>query len=198
MFTHIRALSCVVAAAVAVACTSAPPPRLPGAVIDPLADAFEWSSERRLTWADFQGKPDITSGAAALSAYVTSYDTECAGGMFVPRVVSRFLPKMSWVKSVHLTNRGSDAILKHEQIHFDLSEVQARRARQHLRALPSPCSLSEQEFDRIFKEFGQRDGDIQQQYDRETVHGTDARRQNEWQSRVEEWLRTLQDVEMRR
>lgn len=130
------------------------------------------------------------SGAAALSAYVISYDTECTGRVFVPRVVSRFLPKISWVKSQHLMNRASSQILRHEQTHFDLSEVQARRARQELLALSSPCDLSEKDFDRMFNAFGQRDFDLQQQYDRETAHGTDTRRQNEWQSRVDEWLRT--------
>lgn len=173
------------------ACSSGAPVRLPGAVVDPGAGAFEWSAGRRLTWADFQGMPDLMSGAAALSAYVISYDAECAERVFVPRVVTRFLPKISWVKSQHLMDRQSSQILRHEQTHFDLSEVQVRRARQELLALPSPCELSEKEFDRIFDTFGQRDGDLQQQYDRETGHGTDARRQNEWQSRVEEWLRTL-------
>lgn len=173
------------------ACSSGAPVRLPGAVVDPVAGAFAWSATRPLTWADFQGKPDLMSGAAALSAYVISYDAECAGRVFVPRVVTRFLPHISWVKSQHLLDRQSSQILRHEQTHFDLSEVQARRARQELRALPAPCDLSEKEFDRIFDGFGRRDGDLQQQYDRETGHGTDARRQNEWQSRVDEWLRTL-------
>lgn len=156
-----------------------------------MAGAFEWSAQRRLTWADFQGPPDVRSSAAALSSYVTSFDTECAGTVFVPRIVSRFLPKLSWVKSQHLLQRDSANTLRHEQTHFDLSEVQARRARQELLALPSPCALSDDGFDRMFKRFGQRDGDIQQQYDRETAHGTDYRRQNEWQLRVEDWLRTL-------
>lgn len=179
------------------ACTSGAPVRLPGAVVDPMADAFDWSASRPLTWADFQGQPDFMSGAAALSAYVISYDTECAGRVFVPRVVSRFLPQISWVKSQHLMNRASSQILSHEQTHFDLSEVQARRARQELLALPSPCDLTAQEFDRMFAAFGRRDGDLQQQYDRETAHGTDERRQNEWQLRVEGWLR-LEGEEMRR
>lgn len=170
---------------------SGPTQRMPGAIVDPMADAFEWSAERRLTWADFQGPPDVRSSAAALSAYVTSFDTECAGTVFVPRVVSRFLPKLSWVKSQHLLNRESADTLRHEQTHFDLSEVEARRARQELLALPTPCALSDDDFDQMFTRFGQRAGDIQQQYDRETGHGTNVRRQNEWQSRVEQWLRTL-------
>ena len=181
---------CFVALAIG-ACTSGAPVRLPGAVVDPMAEAFEWSAARPLTWADFQGRPELMSGAAALSAYVISYDTECTGRTFVPRVVSRFLPKISWVKSQHLMNLASAQILQHEQTHFDVSEVQARRARQELLALPSPCDLSEKDFDRMFNAFGQRDADIQQQYDRETAHGTNVRAQNQWQSRVEQWLRTL-------
>lgn len=191
VIARIAVLLVVIPVATAIAWASGASQRMPGATVDPMADAFEWSAERRLTWADFQGPPDVRSSAAALSAYVTSFDTECAGQVFVPRVVSRFLPKMSWVKSQHLLNRESANTLRHEQTHFDLSEVQARRARQELLALSSPCALSNDDFDRLFKKIGQRDGDIQQQYDRETAHGTNYRIQNEWQSRVEQWLRTL-------
>jgi predicted secreted Zn-dependent protease len=187
----VRAVSGVLVTALAGACASGAPARLPGAVVDPMADAFVWSAARPLTWADFQGKAQVTSGAAALSVYVTSYDTHCTGPVFAPRVVSRFLPNVSWVKTQYLMTPQSSQILRHEQIHFDLSEVQARRARQELRALPSPCTLSDEYFDQLFETHGRRGTEIQQQYDRETLHGTDIRRQNEWQTRVEQWLREL-------
>ncbi len=184
-------------------CTPGHGPRLPGAVdaavptpaadaaIDPVKDAFEWMPDRRLTWADFQGPPDMMSDAAALTTYVLSYDTDCQGDRFTYQVVSRFLPRASWVKSIHLMDSRSDRTLQHEQTHFDLSEVHARRARQALAALVNPCARPEAEIDGLIKSFARDDGATQLQYDRETLHGTIARRQGEWDARVRTWLRDL-------
>ena len=161
------------------------------ATADPTVGAFEWSPDRKLAWSDFQGPPDLASDAAALTAYVVSYDTSCTGNRFTATVVTRFLPRVSWVKSRHLLDRQSAQTLQHEQTHFDLSEVQARRARRALQALPNACSLEDAELDRLFDQFGVADAEIQQQYDRETGNGTNAARQREWDARVEQWLRDL-------
>lgn len=198
-----RTVAAVVSAALLVGgCTSGAPVRLPGTVepVNPVGPAlkdvgrstvgaFEWSAERRLTWADFQGPPDLSSEAVATTATVVDYQMSCLGTEFTWRIVSRFMPGASWVKPGHLLIRQSAQTLLHEQAHFDLSEVHARRARETLRRLPAPCSLTDDQQDAIIKSFHQQGGALQIQYDRETAHGTDYRRQNEWQSRVEEWLR---------
>lgn len=162
---------------------------------NPMEGAFAWSAARRLTWADFRGRPDLMSGAVALTTYLVSYDTACDGRRFDPKVVSRFMPRLSWVKSEHLMIRNSLQTLQHEQTHFDLSEVQARRARQALRALENPCDRSDESFEAMFKAFSLSDAEMQQQYDRETVHGTDVRRQREWEARVQAWLQSLASIE---
>jgi hypothetical protein len=153
--------------------------------------AFEWSPHRLLQWSDFLGTADMTSEAAALTSYVLSFDTECLGNRFTFRVVSRFLPAASWVKAGHLVQRESGLTLQHERTHFDLSEVQARRARLAMAALPSPCALDDQARDALLQPIAQDDAREQERYDRETAHGTNARRQAEWDERVRTWLREL-------
>lgn len=199
--THSRSVAIVVwLGAVLAGCATSAPARMPGAVEPepkPVVDgpatagAFEWSANRRLTWADFQGPPDLRSEAVATTATVVDYQMSCTGNDFTWQIVSRFMPRASWVKSSHLVLRQSAQTLLHEQAHFDLSEVHARRARETLRRLSNPCALTDDEQNALITGFHQQANTLQLQYDRETAHGTDPGRQREWEVRVEEWLRTL-------
>jgi len=190
-------LGAVVSLAVVVAaCATGMPASMPGAVRVRGGEAitlepFEWAAERRLTWADFQGAPDIRSGAVAVTATVVEYEMYCTGTDFTWQIVSRFVPRSSWVKPDHLLNRQSEQTLLHEQGHYDLSEVHARRARETLRRLAAPCALTDAQQNALIQGFHQQADALQEQYDRETAHGTAQRRQREWEVQVEEWLRTL-------
>ncbi len=187
---------------VTAACATATPVHMPGAV-DPAeasaasterpatVGAIVWSAERRLTWADFQGPPDVRSEAVATTATVVDYQMACTGTEFTWQIVSRFIPRSSWVKPHHLLIPQSAQTLLHEQAHFDLSEVHARRARGTLRGLSNPCALTDAQQNALIQGFHEQERLVQEQYDRETAHGTDLPRQREWQGRVETWLRTL-------
>jgi imidazolonepropionase-like amidohydrolase len=168
-----------------------PVPGVGGTRADPMADSFAWSSERRLTWADFRGRPNLASPMMATTSYVITYDARCTGDAFSFTVESRFLPSQSWVKSEHAMERISDRTLNHERTHFDLSEVQARRARQSLAALASPCALSDEDRDALVVPYLKSDAGIQAQYDRETAHGMAASKQAAWDDQVRRWLREL-------
>lgn len=187
------------AALLAAACAAGPGVQMPGAIdfadadvsADVLADAFAWSPARVIDWSDFRGRPNMASTAAAMTAYSITSEARCDEGRFTFRVQSYFLPRRSWVKSAHLLERSSDRTLQHERTHFDLSEVQARRARLGLGALESPCELPNEVRDRLLAPYLVGDADVQAQYDRETIHGTHGSRQAEWDARVRAWLLEL-------
>jgi len=196
MTMSLRLGAVVSLAAVVAACATGMPASMPGAVGVPGAptftrEPFEWAAERRLTWADFQGTPDIRSGAVAVTATVVEYEMACTGTEFRWRIVSRFVPRSSWVKPDHLVIRQSEQTLLHEQVHYDLSEVHARRARGTLRNLAAPCLLTDAQQNALIQGFHKQADALQEQYDRETAHGTAQRRQREWEVQVEEWLRTI-------
>jgi hypothetical protein len=192
------------------ACASTTPATMPGAVApapvlgrapvlarastpEPASTvgAFVWSAERRLTWADFQGPPDVSSEAVATTATLVDYQMSCTGDTFTWQIVSRFVPRGSWVKANHLMSRQSTQTLMHEQGHFDLSEVHARRARETLRRLRAPCALTDDEQNALIAGFHQQGHKLQVDYDRDTTHGTNLRRQQDWQERIANWLRWL-------
>lgn len=158
---------------------------------DPLAGSFAWSPTRKLNWSDFRGRPNLMSPMTATTSYVISFEARCVGDDFSFSVESRFLPTQSWVKNEHILDRTSDRTLNHERTHFDLSEVQARRARKGLAALKSPCALPDEERDRLMVPYLKDDAGVQAQYDRETMHGTLLARQGQWDERVRTWLREL-------
>ncbi len=182
------------------ACLPQVSPQMPGVraplheetTAPPLAiDPFVWSADRRLTWADFQGTPDTTSRAVATTAYAIVLNTACEDDVLVSRVTSTFLPHASWVRSAYIVNRLAETTLRHEQAHFDLSEVMARRLRAELRALESPCDGADSTRLAIYARYKQDDAKVQRQYDRETEHGTLLSRQRSWEARIEAWLAEL-------
>lgn len=147
-----------------------------------------------MTWRDFQGPPELSSPAAAITAYVISYEAECGAGVLNYRVVTAFLPERSWVRP-SLFDRPDAAAksLHHEQTHFDLSEVHVRRTRRALAELADPCRRSMADLDAFVQPYLTEDADVQRRYDRETLHGMDDARQSEWDAIVKQQL-----VELRR
>jgi predicted secreted Zn-dependent protease len=86
-----------------------------------------------------------------------------------------------------------DALLRHEQTHFDLTELAARRLRKHLAELRDPCidTATPREIDRVIAEHGQQWEQEQKLYDRQTGHGTNAARQQFWDRQTREQLDAL-------
>jgi imidazolonepropionase-like amidohydrolase len=155
---------------------------------DAMAGSFPWSPARQLNWSDFRGRPNLMSAVQAVTSYVIAYEAKCVGDAFSFSVESRFLPTLSWVKSEHLLDRVSERTLNHERTHFDLSEVQARRARQGLASLASPCALPDHERDQLMVPYLKEDAGVQAQYDRETLNGTLHAKQGAWDQQVRKWL----------
>ncbi len=156
--------------------------------VDPQAPAvntlepFAWTPERRLSWNDFLGRPDMMTDAAALTVYSLSVSWGCTGETFSYRVDSLFQPEKSWVKPALLMRSGGDSarVLAHEQGHYDLSEVHARRLRKTFSEVDEPCTRSEADMNALVTRHLRDDYETQQRYDRETVYGLDIRRQGRW------------------
>jgi predicted secreted Zn-dependent protease len=102
------------------------------------------------------------------------------------RVTVRFLPNQSWIKPRQRTAR----ILAHEQGHFDLAEVTARRLRAQLASLDLTCATGTAAFTKLVADFQNRDRELQRSYDRQTMFGTGSGAQRHWEARIKSWLRT--------
>jgi len=147
--------------------------------------SWEWSENRLLTLEDFHAAPDAASNGAALTVYEIQARTNCEVDGPAFRVSVRFLPGQSWIKPPQRVAR----ILAHEQGHFDLAEVSARRLRAELASLDLPCAAGNDAFKELVAETNRRDGDLQRSYDRQTMFGTDTTAQRQWESRIKSWIR---------
>lgn len=144
-----------------------------------------WSPERRLLWADFLAPPQADTPAAALTVYELQTRSSCETGTRSFRVTTQFLPDQSWSRP----DKRADATLAHEQAHFDLGEVTARRIRRALDALQLPCDEPDARFLAVVAQFQQEDGAQQRSYDRQTMYGTDTEAQRTWERRIALWLK---------
>jgi hypothetical protein len=187
-FARIQA-ACVLTAAIGCATTpSRPAEPTPQQTIDTqLAkdSAIRWSA-RKLVWTDFQGKPpDRNDQVAAETAYTILHGARCVGSTFDSVVVAAFRPRDSWVKMAMLRTPADNArALRHEQAHFDLAEVHARRIRRYYAELAAPCRLSTSDLAEAAKRMERDEKAAQEQYDAESDHGRNATQQARWEKTV--------------
>ena len=139
-----------------------------------------------LTWDDFRGTPDPASRKAALTAYEIQARASCVDDRRVFRVSVIFLPDRSWI----LPKQRITRTLVHEQGHFDLGEVTARRLRAELGRLESSCEADDAAFRKVVADFQHRDAELQRSYDRQTMYGAEAGDQHQWNARIASWLRS--------
>lgn len=147
-----------------------------------------WSADRPLTMADFQAKAPANQLAALTVADIKA-GAGCKDFVFAANVEATFDPTQSWFRDpAHAT----PALLRHEQLHFDITELAARRLRQKLSQIPFDCMKLQPKFDQTTKVAYAEWGREEDRYDQETNHGLNAVRQAAWEKTVREKLAALQ------
>ncbi len=150
--------------------------------------AILWEPGHRLHWENFRATPPSGTPVAATTASGIAYRfsaLEEGGRMKVDCIVETFFyPESSWYRP----DLANDIILSHEQLHFDISELFARRMRQQIAAYPF-TSRVKGEMKRIYESVIREMRDFQRRYDRETDFSRDAAMQAEWNRMIASALR---------
>lgn len=150
---------------------------------------LNWCDNRKLLWTDFRACPEAHSLFSAVSATYIEEKHRCSeSGAFEYDVKAMFVKNESW--SVDM---DSEALLKHEQTHFDLTEYFARKMRQNFHDFKNPCSLPEEKIlamvDSVYTEL-----EITHQlYDQYTMHGLNKENQKLWNDIVMKSLLELNE-----
>ena len=158
--------------------------RMDHKVASPESDTIYYNVNRKLTWDDFKGKPDMNHKGAAVtsSGFAYSWNGQNNGEiLFIDISVYTFFTKSnSWKKS--MVNSGYH--LRHEQGHFDITMLGAEKFVDELKkasfSMQNYQQLINQIFDRVYDE----NISFQNDYDRETRHSLDKAKQEEWNKRV--------------
>jgi len=149
-----------------------------------LSYEIEWCRQRNISWEDFWGKPDSSSRYSAISATYIQEKHKCDyRNRFTFSVRSVFLKTQSWS-----TDKKSAKLLHHEQLHFDLTEVYARKLRKVFSELDNPCQMSKTQVKSIIDNLYDEMEKAHNLYDHETVHGLRTNRQEFWTKIIGEAL----------
>lgn len=156
-------------------------------------DTIYWSEDYKLTWNDFKGQPNYNSkNISALSSSGIMHSKGCKDGKLIYEVLSYFEKKESWVKAEAYTNHH----LKHEQIHFDITELYARKLREALTKQEFKCG-QEAAFEYFVNTFIKDWHKLQHDYDYTSQHSINREVQAEWFQRIEIELLLLDEYRSR-
>ncbi|EID73678.1 hypothetical protein W5A_10195 [Imtechella halotolerans K1] len=150
-------------------------------------EVIKWDRNRLLTWKDFQGKPQKDSDVAATTAsgvfYSIKYGTKGSEVRVVVDVYAYFSPRQSWYHK----DMADDHLLSHEQLHFDITELYARKLRKKI-ATYSFTQDADKEMKVLFNRAMKSLDSVQDIYDVQTDYSRNDTLQYQWKSNIEAQL----------
>lgn len=149
------------------------------------ASVVHWCDGHQLEWRDFRGTPDLPGSHQALTAYEIRFDVSLNAGKLKFIVECNFVKNKSWVKKKSLNNAY---LLRHEQLHFDLAEIYARKMRKQLAEENITVHNLQEKADQIYETNWKALVKIQRMYDMETDHSINTAAQEKWDKKITKML----------
>lgn len=147
-----------------------------------------WNERQPLQWIDFAGNVNNNSSFDAESFAEVKYNyTFNSPTNFYFEVYACFNKNTSWYRKEY----QSPQLLKHEQLHFDIAELYARK----LKAAFDQFKYSKNFASEILQIFDEQKSEyhlMQHKYDDETNHSLNNERQNEWEQFIDEQLNEIE------
>ena len=146
-------------------------------------DHIKWQEDRRLTWDDFKAAPQKLGNTAAMTTTHLGFSYSVTNGKVTYKIDCRFEKNKSWglVKN--------DWILRHEQGHFDIAEIFARKLNKSINEYPFNRGSFQKDLDVIYKSVVDEKEGYQQQYDNETDYSRNRPNQETWLKKIEAELK---------
>jgi hypothetical protein len=148
---------------------------------------IEWSSAKRLTWDDYLAKPPITTDAAAITSTALGVEYSLKNNTLAYTITCRFSKTNSWGR--HKT----DYILQHEQGHFDITELFARKLAKELKEYKFSSRNYQEDLSKIYKKVMDEKEKYQNKYDKETDFSRNKGEQAEWLQKIRDELDDLEE-----
>lgn len=160
----------------------------------PTKEMLGWSASRPLTWADFKARPMGTDRLKAMTSANIDVQVACKDFVFSSTVTAVFLPQESWVQDA---GKASANLLRHEQLHFDITELHARLLRQKLSTVKLDCMHLNPAFSTLTKNYFTAWQREETRYDVESNHGLNQEKQLFWETQVKQRLALLESFASR-
>ncbi|GGG30410.1 hypothetical protein GCM10011344_34190 [Dokdonia pacifica] len=146
-------------------------------------ERIAWQPNKTLSWADFKGSPngDGSFVASTSSGMSQSYVIDGKGMLDKNEtyVVAHFYPEYSWYREKDTTAR----LLKHEQTHFDITEIHARLLNTRIQSY-NFTSNSKSEVKALYEEVEKQRRAMQRTFDEETNHSINREVEKKWEEKI--------------
>jgi len=155
------------------------------------SNTIQWESDHKLEWQYFAGLPQAGSHHHALTASGISIDMKQSSEDSVSITIdANFYPKRSWLKK----GKETDHLLNHEQRHFDIAEIYRRKLVKSIltSGILKTKSINE-DIDKVYTDNDAALRSYQNKYDEETKHSQRQGIQDQWNTRVDEELLSLEE-----
>lgn len=146
-------------------------------------ELISWSQEKKLTWADYKGQAKTDTDVAASTATYLGIEYNFNNKGFDYKITCSFSKTKSW--GLHKT----DYILAHEQGHFDIAEIFARKLNKEMNEYKFNKSNFKDDLKKIYVAITAEKEEFQNDYDRETNHSINKEKQTEWLKKIDQLLK---------
>jgi len=148
-----------------------------------------WDSNSKIIWSDFNGNiPENKGFKKAVTSSKISIKSSFYEGEIPKYIIRSYFNKdKSWT----ITNSKEDLI--HERLHFDITELYARKIRKKMDSLSKMEERDIHCYKVAYKKILKGLQDTQYQYDNESYSSNI--KQQEWQSKVAKELEELKEYE---
>lgn len=153
---------------------------------------IDWNNNRKLTWEDFKGPVDAESKNAALTSSSINIEFGYDDAGLEYTIKCSFNKQKSWVRI------KNDEVLAHEQGHFDLAELHARKLHKALKAYKFNARTVSTDVNKIYDSLMNAHHEAQSLYDNETDYSRNKPKQDEWQKKIADELKGLQQFALYR
>jgi len=143
---------------------------------------IDWKPDRKLTWKDFEAKPLVQTDNAALTSSNINFKFGYGSAGFHYSITCRFDKSRSWVKI------KTDHILAHEQGHFDIAEIHARKLKKALSEYKYNEATVSADINKIYEGLMKQHHEMQSLYDQQTDHSRNNEKQEEWLKKIADAL----------
>jgi hypothetical protein len=150
-------------------------------------ELISWKEGERLTWKDYKARPESGSGAAASTATYLSISYNITSNGFGYKILSQFSKTKSW--GLYKT----DYILSHEQGHFDIAEIFARKLNKEMSLYQFNKHTYQKDLQKIYNSILEEKEEMQNEYDRQTRHSVDKDQQASWLQYIKNQLTEYKD-----
>lgn len=148
-------------------------------------ELLNWNTGKRLVWEDYKSRPDTRSDAAASTATYLGINYSVSGTSLSYKISCSFSKDRSWGRY------KTDYILSHEQGHFDITEIFARKLNKRISEYKFDKTNFKTDLQKIYQDILDEKEQFQNQYDDETDFSRNKDKQAEWLIKISKMLNDL-------